>query len=58
MKLPIIDIRQEAEGWHVVMTNGNGLKVHIEGCETKAIAIQQARDRKKELKKAGLWKAE
>ena len=36
----------------VTITNGNGLKVHIEGMESKAIAKQQAKDRIDELKKA------
>ena len=41
--------------WSVEISNGKkGLKVHIEGCENKSIAAQQARDRIRELKKAGI----
>lgn len=48
------EIIKEPEIWHVVITNGNGLKVHIMGMETRAIAKQQAKNRIREMKKAGL----
>lgn len=40
--------RRNVERYH------NGLRVHIEGMETRQIAKQQARDRIRELKQAGL----
>lgn len=48
------DIYKTGDTWTVTITNGNGMKVHIEGCETKQIAKAQARDRIRELKRAGL----
>ena len=46
------EIIKTGETWRVTITNGNGLKVHIEGCQTEEIARQQADDRIDELKKA------
>ena len=54
MKLICTDIEKVDGTWRVTITNGNGLRVRIEGMETKRIAMQQARDRKRELKKAKL----
>lgn len=48
------EITKEADGWKVVIRNGKCKPVHIEGMETKAIAKQQAKNRIKEMKKAGL----
>lgn len=50
----ITEIILDGETWRATITNEKGLNVHIEGCETKAIAKHQAKDRIKELKKAGL----
>ncbi len=57
MKILTTEIFMTADYWEVIITNNNGLKVHIEGCETKAIAKQQAKDRIRELKKAGIIKS-
>jgi (p)ppGpp synthase/HD superfamily hydrolase len=54
MKITQTEITKTPEGWKATITNGNGLKVHIEGCETKKIARRQADDRVIELKQAGL----
>jgi hypothetical protein len=41
--------------WSVTITNGSkNLKVTIRGMESKAIAVVQARDRIRELRKSGL----
>jgi hypothetical protein len=50
------EITKDGPTWKAVISNGSkyGLKVHIEGMETKAIAKQQAKNRIKEMKKAGL----
>jgi hypothetical protein len=41
--------------WSVTITNGTkNLKVTMEGMESKAIAVVQARDRIRELRKSGL----
>lgn len=41
--------------WSVTISNGNkDLRVTISGMETKSIAVVQARDRIKELRKAKL----
>ena len=43
--------------WSVEITNGNKLlNVKIEGMESKSIAAQQAKDRIKELRKAGYYR--
>jgi hypothetical protein len=43
--------------WSVEITNGNRhLKVRIEDIESKEIAVVQARDRIRELRKAGIIK--
>jgi len=54
MKLTAIEIIKTGQTWTATIHNGNGLKVHIEGCETKKIARRQANDRVIELKQAGL----
>jgi len=54
MKILQTEIIKDGNTWRVRITNGNGVKVNIEGMETKAIARQQAHDRIKELKKAGI----
>jgi len=54
MKPLITEITREADTWTATITNGNGLRVHIQGCETKEIARQQADDRINELKRGGL----
>ena len=54
MKLISIEILKTGQTWTATITNGNGLKAHIEGCETKKIARKQANDRVIELKNEGL----
>lgn len=42
--------------WSVRISNGNkNLNVTIEGCESKSIAVQQANDRIRELRKSGYY---
>ena len=48
------EIIKDGNLWQVEITNGNGLKVHIKGCETKAIAQERAGAWIDELKKAKL----
>jgi hypothetical protein len=44
--------------WEVTITNGNrDLNVKISGMESKAIAVVQARDRIRELRKVGIIKS-
>ena len=54
MKILQTEITKDGDTWTVCITNGNGLKVHITGMETKEIAKQQAKDRIRELRKAKL----
>ena len=54
MKITETHIKETGDYWMVTITDGNGLKVHITGCETEEIAQKQADDRIKELKRAGL----
>ena len=51
MKIVTTTITKEGNFWQVTITDGNGMKVHIHDCETKAIAKQQAKDRVNELKR-------
>jgi len=54
MKILQTEITKDTDSWTCIITNGNGLKVIIEGMETKEIAKKQAKNRIKEMKKAGL----
>ena len=54
MKITETHISEIKGLWKVTITDGNGLKVHIDGCETQEIAQKQADDRIRELKRGGL----
>ena len=54
MKITETHIFETGDYWKVTITDGNGLKVHIDGCETQEIAQKQADDRIRELKRGGL----
>jgi hypothetical protein len=56
MKIICTEITKTPEGYKATITNGNGLRVHIEGCKTRKIAKWQAGERIKELKEAGIIK--
>ena len=56
MKILFIEIIKTGDTWTATIANGNGLRVHIEGCETKEIAQEQADERVKELKAEGIIK--